>query len=181
MKEELDLTFVKMAQEHYQKVKSELNDQLVDEFYEKSLSSKKIEVHGELYVGKNVIMKGIGQVVGIASGILLIIMLGKAATTADLMDRYYNILSQQAQQELTQKEFAYYQDNKPNVIEAYHDYQEKEEELKQTGNYNSLGDNIDNDSQATYSKGDFLVPTNIQEDALRMAVSEQIQEYKGKR
>lgn len=174
---ELDLTLAKAAQEHYIEAQENINMNQNENFFKKSFSNEKIRINGEVYVGKHIDKERVKKTVKIASGFLLAVVLMKGVSTINLMDRYYHTLDSKAQKELTQEEFENYQHDKPSFIEAYRDYQDAKNELKQTGNYSLLGKNLNSSDQSSYEETDFLSFTNIQEDAMKQAISEQIRKY----
>lgn len=170
---ELDMSSVKLVQE---------------KFYQNSIQddkgSKRQEIHGETYKGKGDLLDKVKIAVGVASLIIAAGAMVKAADVYATVDQYNDVLETKMEQELTEGNInAYNSDHDNAIIDGIKDYQaiqEAKKELKETGNYNIVGDNI-TDTDKEYQKFDedsIYTMSNLTEDAIDVVSDQVIDEYK---
>lgn len=204
---ELDLTFVNMANEHakemnmakadtkavFQQLSEEENKKLVDRFYQKSIQdenhSKSQKIAGELYVGRtSKFQKYVkGTVIGLTT-FGVIAGIGFVGNKTETLSRYNSRLNHEAKMQLDldqQETFHQERDGIVNTVNNAISDLEKidtaKEELKETGNYNSLGKSIDTPHPVTKSEVEGLfVLSDLEKDAIDQTVDQTIEEYKSR-
>lgn len=175
---DLDLALADVAQDN----------NISERFYRNSIQddkgSKRQEIHGETYKRKDDLLKRINVAVGILSLIAAASAIAKSVDVYATVDQYNRVLETKMEQELTEGNInAYNRDHDIPIIDGIKDYQtiqEAKSELKETGNYNTVGDNI-TDTDKEYQKfdnGSIYTLSNLTEDAIDMVSDQVIDEYK---
>lgn len=205
---ELDLTFVNMANEHakemnmakadtkavFQQHNEEESKKLANSFYQKSIQdknhSKSQKIAGELYVGRtsnfqNYVKKA---TLRLTTVVVIIAGIGFVGNKTETLSRYNSRLNHEAKMQLDldqQETFHQERDGIVNTVNNAISDLEKidtaKEELKETGNYNSLGKSIDTPHPVTKSEVEGLfVLSDLEKDAIDQTVDQTIEEYKSR-
>lgn len=152
-------------------------------------NSKRKQVHGKTYVGKNyadTIKIGIATVaaIGVSVAAAKFGIHGLTQVVPEISE-YNRVLNQKIENELTSSEQLLYQEENKNpisnMIDAYQQIQEAKEELNPE-HYNFLGDNLQ-DGSSTYlpfDKGSLFSLSEKQQDAIDVATDQVIEEYQGR-
>ncbi|MBE6147024.1 MAG: hypothetical protein E7168_01670 [Firmicutes bacterium] len=145
-------------------------------------------IHGEVYVGKTSAMERfIKTAIPVALGIAAIVITVKVGVAADEIDTYNNTFNQVAQESLTERQQELYEQDHDSVFERieaafehHNQIEENKEILKATGDYDWQGNKIGEKTEI--QDPDALIQiTQLQQDAIDMAVDEEIKEYQSRR
>lgn len=163
----------------------------MNSFYENSIqdsnNTKKQEIRGETYVGKSEsLTKKIGIALKITAGILAVAVTVEAGKMAITLDEYNDVLNEKMEQQLTDGEIAYYENVHSNPIknafESYTEIKDVEKQLKQTDNYDLLGNNITGNNKEyeyEYTRDDLFPISNLTEDAIDIVTDNVVEESRG--
>ena len=146
------------------------------------------EIPGEVYVGRtNTMLNFIKVSVPVALATVALVLTTKVGIAYTTVDEYDNKLNQAMSESLTLKQKEIYQEEHDSVFERvdaffenYDRIKENEETLKATGDYNFLGEKA-GEEKIIKDPGSIIQLTNLTEDAIDMAVQEEIQEYQSRR
>lgn len=186
--ENIDMTLASIANTNKQN-NNYSNEKIIefrDRYFENSIQdvnkSKKQKVRGETYRGKKDLIKNIETALKISSAILVLGITLKGVEVYNVVDAYNDVLEQKMENELTEGNInAYNKYHSHPIIDGLADYQaikDAKEELKETGNYNILGTNVENPDKeyTTYTVDEYRL-SNLQEDAIDMVTDNVIDEY----
>ena len=203
---DLDLSMVKLVQEHSAQLKREQeraiqeeNQQLIEKFtgivsesekekirqrfYQNSIQTKektkKQGIRGKLYANKNRIKNLLIIVAGIATTLVIV----KGVAISEEVSHYNKVLEQKMETELTDRQVEAYRNDHDNFISNTIEACQQIEEAKTSLNpedYNLQGINITNhdNEYLTWDDDSFINLTEQTQDAIDIATDEVISEYR---